>query len=139
MRFSPLLFIAAASPVWAAAPAAASSPVSTAGSLFQVIFGLMVVLAVMAAVAWLLKRTGAGRLHGAQPVKIVGGVSVGTRERVMVLEVGESWIVVGVAPGRINSLATLPRQEMPAENSPSKGKIPFADWLKQTIDKRNAG
>lgn len=86
-----------------AAPAAAPAPVTSApgsaGSLLQVVFGLLVVLGLLAGALWFLKRLGGGRFAPGSVVKIVGGVSVGNRERVMVVEVADQWIVIGVAPG----------------------------------------
>ena len=125
----------------AAAQATATGPASaSAGSLFQVLLGLVAVLALMAGAAWLLKRFGLAKTAGSSIAKIVGGVSVGSRERVLVVEVADQWIVVGVAPGRVSALATLARQDSAivpeAETPPAKN---FAAWLKQTIDKRNAG
>ena len=120
-----------------AAPAPAASAPSSAGSLLQVIFGLLVVLGLLAGALWFLKRLGGGRFAPGSVVKIVGGVSVGNRERVMVVEVADQWIVIGVAPGQVNTLATLPRQEQQAAH-PAPGVPNFSAWLKQTIEKRNA-
>src|SRR4051794_8097677 len=92
------------------AHAAEQSGASTAGSLARVLFGLVAVLALMAATAWLLRRCGASRTTGAGTIKVVGGVSVGSRERIMVVEIGGQWLVVGVAPGRINALTSMPCQ-----------------------------
>ncbi|MCA1322597.1 flagellar biosynthetic protein FliO [Herbaspirillum sp. alder98] len=126
----------------AAAPAstASASLPSTGGSVVTMLLGLIAVLAVMAAVAWLLKRVGLTRaLSGTSAARVIGGVSVGTRERVMVIEVGDQWIVVGVAPGRVNALTTMPRQEhVAAQMTPPAGPA-FANWLKHTMDKRNGG
>lgn len=71
------------------------------------VLGLLFVLAVMAFVTWMLKRVmpGVGKQQSA--VRIVGGVSVGSRERVVVLEVAGRWLVVGVAPGQVNAIANL--------------------------------
>ena len=122
----------------APAPVAGSAIPSSSGSVFTMLFGLVAVLALMAAIAWLLKRFGlAQSLAGNAVAKVVGGVSVGTRERVMVVEVGEQWIVVGVAPGRVNALATLPRQELAPQQDGKPGTPAFAAWLKHTMDKRN--
>ncbi|WP_418000006.1 flagellar biosynthetic protein FliO [Herbaspirillum rubrisubalbicans] len=127
-------------PASAAATPAASTLPSSSGSVFTMLFGLVVVLAVMAGVAWLFKRFGLTQnFNGNAAAKVVGGVSVGTRERVMVIEVGEQWIVVGVAPGRVNALATLPRQELAAGQSGQGSGPSFANWLKHTMDKRNGG
>lgn len=131
---------APAAPATAPANATGAPLPSTSGSVVTMLLGLLAVLAVMAAVAWLFKRAGLTRaLSGNSAARVIGGVSVGTRERVMVIEVGEQWIVVGVAPGRVNALTTMPRQEhVAAQMAPAAGPA-FASWLKQTMDKRNGG
>jgi flagellar protein FliO/FliZ len=85
------------------------SPASS-GAL-QAIVGLVAVLALMGALSWLVKKIGLARGMGNSPVKIIGGVSVGGRERVIVVEAGDQWIVLGVAPGRVNALTTMPRRD----------------------------
>ncbi len=116
---------------------------SATGSLLQTLFALIAVLAVLAALAWFLKRYGPKPGAGSANLRVVGALNLGGRERVLVVEVGKQWIVVGASPGRINALATMPKQE-DAEVSesgatlapPSQPANNFADWLKQTIDKR---
>jgi flagellar protein FliO/FliZ len=120
-----------------AAPSAPTAAPSSAGSLLQVVFGLLVVLGLLAAALWFLKRMGGGRFAPGSVVKIIGGVSVGNRERVMVVEVADQWIVIGVAPGRVSTLARMPRQDTPAAQA-AAGAPNFSAWLKQTIEKRNA-
>ena len=115
----------------------ATTAPSSAGSLLQVVFGLLVVLGLLAGALWFLKRMGGGRFAPGSVVKIVGGVSVGNRERVMVVEVADQWIVIGVAPGQVSTLASMPRQEQPAAQA-APGAPNFSAWLKQTIEKRNA-
>lgn len=120
----------------AIAQPAPASATTTAGNFFQVLLGLIVVLALMAAAAWSLKKFGVTNLAGNAPVKIVGGVSVGNRERVVVIEVADQWIVVGVAPGQVNALSTMPRQENAATAAAAPAAKNFSAWLKQTVDKR---
>jgi len=102
-----------------------------------VVFGLLVVLGLLAGALYFLKRMGGGRFAPGSVVKIVGGVSVGNRERVMVVEVADQWIVIGVAPGQVSTLASMPRQDQPAAQA-ANGAPNFSAWLKQTIEKRNA-
>jgi flagellar biosynthetic protein FliO len=127
------------------APAPAPGPVtmpagSTTGGLLQTLFALIVVLAVLGALAWFLKRYGPKAGGGGANLRIVGSLNLGGRERLLVVEVGNQWIVVGASPGRVNALATMPKQEgiegtaALAQHAPSANS--FADWLKQTIDKR---
>jgi flagellar protein FliO/FliZ len=87
-----------------------------------------------------MKRYGPKAQAGSAHVKLVGALNLGGRERIMVVEVGDQWIVVGASPGRINALATMPKQEGAEPQPAMAGNMPagFADWLKQTIDKRNA-
>lgn len=124
--------------VQAAESQAAPALPSSTGSVFTMLLGLGFVLALMAGLAWLFKRSGLVQGIGGNAVaKIVGGVSVGTRERVMVVEVADQWIVIGVAPGRVNTLATMPRQEIAATTASSSASTNFSSWLKHTIEKRN--
>ncbi|MBQ5948601.1 flagellar biosynthetic protein FliO [Massilia sp. ST3] len=126
----------------AALPGSPSSP--AAGSLMQTILALVLVLAVLAGLAWFLKRFAPKMMGGANSnLRMVGSLNLGGRERIMVVEVGDQWIVVGASPGRINALATMPRQAgvegdaaVAATGAAPSGS--FSDWLKNTIDKRNA-
>jgi flagellar protein FliO/FliZ len=68
---------------------------------------LAVVLAILIALPWLYKKVFGRKLMGGSVAKIIGGVSLGTRERLFVIEVGARWIVVGVAPGRVSALANI--------------------------------
>jgi len=76
----------------------------------KVIWGLFVVIAIIIALAWLLKRMTHIQTGGLSVAHIVGAVSVGTRERVVVLEIANRWIVVGVAPGQITAIANLDKE-----------------------------
>lgn len=130
------------------APAPAVAPVtmpasSATGSLLQTLLALIVVLGVLGALAWFLKRYGPKAGGGSANLRVVGALNLGGRERVLVVEVGNQWIVVGASPGRINALATMPKQESADMSGTGATLTPhtqpassFADWLKQTIDKR---
>lgn len=75
--------------------------------LLQTTLGLLAVLAVIVAIAWAVKRFGNLRGGVQGQMKIVGGISLGTRERVVLLQVGEQQLVLGVAPGQIRTLHVL--------------------------------
>ncbi len=125
----------------AQAPATYQPPAAPgAVSLLQTLFALCFVLALLAALAWLAKRYGPRAMGGNANLRVVGSLSLGGRERVLVVEVADQWIVVGAAPGRVNLLTTMPRQEgvMPAPGAAVGVPAGFGDWLKQTLDKRNA-
>jgi flagellar protein FliO/FliZ len=108
------------------------------GSLLQMLLGLTVVLGAFFGVAWLIKRSGALGTGGKQVLKLVSTVAVGTRERVVVVEIGDQWIVAGVAPGCVNQLACLPRGEITAAATAAAPAASFAGFLKQVMEQRNA-
>lgn len=138
------IFLAAAL-AWPALAAAESErptytppTVLSAGSILQVIFSLMLVLAAVALIAWVLKRINQP-LQGAGQLKVVSGVAVGQRERVVVVEVGDTWLVLGVAQGNVRTLHTLPKGEIPTTpRADDGGDGKFQAWLKQVMEKRNA-
>lgn len=76
---------------------------------YRMVYALLMVLAAIGGVAWLLKKMNQTKLGGVSAVRVVGGVNVGSRERVMVVEVAGRWIVVGVAPGQVTALAEMPQ------------------------------
>lgn len=132
-----------ANPTGTAAPApmVGAAPGPSTGSLLQTIFALVLVLALLAALAWAAKRYGPRVTGSTANLRMVGALNIGGRERIMVVEVGDQWIVVGASPGRVNALATMPKGDATASaalagHTPSASN--FSDWLKQTIDKRNA-
>ncbi|MBJ7309175.1 flagellar biosynthetic protein FliO [Rugamonas sp. CCM 8940] len=136
------MVLPAPAPLVVAAPSAsAPSAPSSAGGLVQTTLALAFVLALLVGLAWLLKRYGPKTLgNGGGTVRLVGSLSVGTRERILVVEVGEQWIVVGASPGRMNALATMPRQQQDEIAGNPQAGLPganFAEWFKQTIEKRN--
>lgn len=121
--------------VQSTAKPAAAAPVSTTGYLLQGIFGLLVVLGLIWGAWWLIRRTGFNRTLSGVKMKVVGGLSIGARERVMVVEIGDHWLILGVTPSQINTLATMPKQELP-EGAADANSPPFAAWLKKTIERQ---
>jgi flagellar protein FliO/FliZ len=144
-RFFAAFFTAAFSPlVWAAeTPRQAFTPPAatvTSGSILQVILSLLLVLAAVVLVAWILKRINLPQQGAGSVLKVVSGIAVGQRERVVLVEVNDTWLVVGVAPGQVNALHTMPKGALPAITShvASGDHNKFHSWLKQVMEKRDA-
>lgn len=119
-------------------PALPPSPVSFGGVL-QVLFGLAVVLGTVAGAAWMLKRLAPGQVSAGGAIKLIGGIAVGPKERVVVVEVGDTWLVVGVAPGQVNALHNMPRIELTPAGKPATDDPRFASWLKEVMKRRGMG
>ncbi len=90
-------------------PAAAlAAPPDMAGGLFTVLLSLALILGGFVAVAWFARRYLPGM--GAQGVvKVVATTAVGPRERVVVVEVDDTWLMLGVGGGNVRLLHTLPK------------------------------
>lgn len=132
--FSPLALAAdAARTAYTPPPPASVTP----GSVVQVIVSLLLVLAAVMAVAWLLKRLNHPHHSGLSALKVVSGVAVGQRERIVLVEVNDTWLVVGVAPGQVNGLHTMPKGSIPEIEGNPVPERSFQSWLKQHMEKRN--
>jgi len=125
-------------PAFAAAPPAVAASALPAGSIIQVVAGLAAVLALVAALAWLLRRYSGLRGSGTGVIRIVGGAAVGQRERIVLVEVGATWLLVGVAPGQVRALHTMPRTESASVPEPPEAADQgFASRLRRMLEKRN--
>jgi flagellar protein FliO/FliZ len=67
----------------------------------------MFVLLCIVALAWLAKRVNRLQSSSDGSLQVLGGLSMGARERVVLVQVGSTQLLLGVAPGRINMLHQL--------------------------------
>jgi flagellar protein FliO/FliZ len=96
-------------------PSSALAATDTAGSMLTVLLSLVLILGGFVAVAWFVRRYLPGM--GAQgAVKVVGTTPVGARERVVVIEVDDTWLLLGVGGGNVRLLHTLPKPETTQEH-----------------------
>ncbi|AOE65389.1 flagellar biosynthetic protein FliO [Pseudomonas corrugata] len=99
--------------VLAAEPASTATTASTAGSgmagqLTQLVLGLLLVLGVIFLLAWLLRRVQqAGPTGKGQVIDIVGSRALGPRDRLVLVQVGNEQILLGLSPGTITALHVL--------------------------------
>lgn len=88
--------------------AGTAAPSLGIGAVLQTLFGLAFVVALVFACAWIARRAGLTPAARGSVVRTVGGVSLGGKERVTVVEIGGTWLVLGAAPGNVRLLHTLP-------------------------------
>ncbi|MCI0668646.1 MAG: flagellar biosynthetic protein FliO [Methylococcaceae bacterium] len=96
--------------------------------------GLVIFLILVS--AWLLRRFNRLSISHGNRLRILGGIPVGTRERVVLLQVGERQLLLGVAPGRVETLHVLEPGELArAEcgNSADPAPVTFAGRLTQAM------
>jgi len=114
-------------------PAPPLSPVSFS-SLVQVLFALLLVLAAIGFFAWILRRLSPG-YSATGGVKVVGGVMIGPRERLVVVEVGDTWLLLGVASGSVSLVHSMGRPQQPAASA-AQTPAQFSRLLSQVIKQR---
>jgi len=80
-------------------------------NLVRIVVSLVLVVGILIVLAITFKKFGLNRMQSAFPVKIIGAVSLGSNQRIMIIEAGEEWIVLGVTPQNISTITRMPRQE----------------------------
>jgi flagellar protein FliO/FliZ len=90
-----------------AAPQVKHAPASAAGGLAQVTFSLLLVLAAIFAAAWFVKRLRGAGQRGGNVLHVVADLSLGPKERAVLIQVGQQQVLVGVAPGQVTTLHVL--------------------------------
>ena len=111
----PALFGAA---LTASAPASAAPP-EAGSALLQMALSLTLVLALLVGSLWLLRRLRIGQGGQGSAVRVVASAAVGPRERVVVVELGDEWLVLGVGSGNVRLLQTRPRGETMVDSAAS--------------------
>ena len=129
------------SPVLAVAQVATHAPgighaAPSPPSLLGAAFALLLVLGLILGLAWLLKRMpGAGLgIRPSEQLRVVSMLSVGAKERVMVIEVGKEQLLIGVTAGGITALHTLPE---PLVVAPAPALPNFAELLAKRLRKES--
>nr|WP_306660604.1 flagellar biosynthetic protein FliO [Pseudomonas nunensis] len=126
----------AAEPV--ATATAAAAPVASsgmAGQLTQLVFGLLLVLGLIFFLAWLLRRVQqAGPAGKGQVIDIIGSRALGPRDRLMLVQVGNEQILLGLSPGTITALHVL-KEPVHVPSATEKSTPEFAQRLMELLGK----
>ncbi|MDN5399396.1 MAG: flagellar biosynthetic protein FliO [Pseudomonas sp.] len=121
----------AAEPV--AQVAAAPAVGSVSGQLTQLVLGLLLVIGLIFVLAWLMRRVqriGPGTGH---EIELVGSRALGPRDRLVLVQVGEEQILLGITPGRITPLHVL---KTPVDAVKTEAATPeFAQRLMELLGK----
>jgi len=109
---------------------------SSAEQMLKMVLGLIFVVILIFALAWLMRRYGAMGFGGSGDLRAVAGVAVGQKERVVLLQVGKRQILVGVAPGQVNMLHAIEKgDEIELSQEQQTAGKQFADKLKASMSR----
>jgi flagellar protein FliO/FliZ len=121
-----------------AAVAAATPPpapvASMASQLIQLLLGLGAVLALIFFLAWLLRRVQQASPRSGQAIEIISSRALGTRDRLVLVQVGSEQILLGLTPGRITPLHVLKEPVAPPAKT-EQATPEFAQRLMELLGK----
>lgn len=123
--------------------AAASAPAigqhaATSPGLGGAIAALLAVLALIVGLAWLLKRLPGTGLRSSDQLRVLTSLTVGQRERLLVVQVGPQQLLLGVTAQGITTLHTLAEPLPDAVPGPAPVALPlpaFAQLLTRHLRK----
>ncbi|NBB13623.1 flagellar biosynthetic protein FliO [Pseudomonas sp. SLFW] len=109
---SPAVAPAAATVASTVAPAAAPQVSSAlgsgvAGQLTQLVLGLLLVVGLIFVLAWLMRRVQRAGPAGNQVIELVGSRALGPRDRLVLVQIGNEQVLLGVSPGSITALHVM--------------------------------
>jgi len=102
--------------------------------VMQILVSFLLVIGFILALAWFMKKSGRLGYGSGQAIRIKSSLSLGMREKIIVVEVGATEIIVGVAPGQIRTLHVLEggsQSDDPLNAGDAQSKTGF----KQLMDK----
>lgn len=115
--------------------AADGAPGISAGTYIQATLALLLIVGLLLGATWAARKVSGGRIFGQGNLRVISGVALGPKERIVLVEVADSWLVVGIVPGQIRTLHTLPKGESaPTLESTTPA---FGEWLKAIRERKN--
>jgi len=114
--------------------------VVSSGDVAQWLLALLVVLAVFLLSVWLLRKSGSLAFVGKSQLAVLAGLSLGMREKLVLVRVGEKQLLLGVSSGRIDKLLELEGEQrlfMQAAEAQEPGA--FAKKLLQVMQGKSDG
>ncbi len=105
--------------------------------LTQLLSGLLIVIVCIMVLAWFARRMNRFSSTADGSLQILGGLSMGSRERIVLLQVGDRQLLVGVAPGRVSTLHVL--EQPVTAMKPAAGNTTFSQHLVEKVQAHLAG
>lgn len=130
-----IVFAQAVAAAQSATPIVNPAVPSSQDQLIQVSLALVVVLALIYAVAWFVKRKQGLNGYSQIPMKTLGVLPMGIKEKIILIEVGDKQILLGMTPHTINTLATF---DEPILTYKEKDSESFAHKLKNILAQQSA-
>jgi flagellar protein FliO/FliZ len=102
---------------------------SSATQLANLLGGLALILGLIYALSWFVKRFNQGGFTQSSAIKMLAAMPLGTRERLMLVDVGGKQILLGITAQNINSLHVFDTPIVTATDANTKTPSDFSQKL----------
>jgi flagellar protein FliO/FliZ len=113
----------------ARAPTASVPDIDVTGELLRVMLSLGAIVALIFAAGWLTRRLQSRQFIGGRRLRCVESMSIGTRERVLLIEADGKRLLVGVGAGGVRALHVYEGTVTVEQAQASVAVPPFAELL----------
>jgi flagellar protein FliO/FliZ len=92
-------------------------------------FGLVVVLALFFVCAWIMRKMGNFSISSREGMKVISALSLGVREKLILVQVGKKQLVLAVMPGKVDKLLVLEGEDQLLKEAESQAGSEFNQQL----------
>lgn len=118
-----------------AAPVSSPPKVNPGANLLNLVLGLLLIIGLIFALSWLVRRMGSGGLLSSNQIKVVAAMPLGTRERIVVVEVGGQQLLLGITATQINTLHVF--SEPVIDSQQATGQSEFGKKLMAVLQQKS--
>ena len=106
--------------------------------IIQTLIGLGVVIGLFLITAWLMRRFNQGPGLGGKHIQLLAGISLGTKEKLVLVDAGGQQLLLGVTGQQINTLHTFaePIVEIDSTSSPSDFAQKLQSLLRKPVESK---
>ncbi|MFK7864429.1 MAG: flagellar biosynthetic protein FliO [Pseudohongiellaceae bacterium] len=109
-----------------------ASPINASG-LFDVVIGLAMIVMLIFILAFLFRKFGNGSAGMGGLIKVIAAMSLGGRDRIALISVGQKNMLLGISPGRIATLHVFEEglDEMTLDPASAEFKSPRSEFAEK--------
>ncbi|MBK1727088.1 flagellar biosynthetic protein FliO [Halorhodospira neutriphila] len=115
------------------AGAAEIAPGVQGQAIVRILVALLAIVGLILAGGWLLRRHAGGRATASGQMRVLGALPVGQRERIVLVQIGQTQLLLGVAPGRVQTLHVLETPVAGTGEAPAPASDSFAARLRRMM------
>lgn len=125
------------SPATTFKPGAAPQKISGTSQLASLLGGLALILVLIFGLSWFVKKFSQGGLMQNPTIKMVSAMPLGTRERLMLVDVGGKQLLLGVTATQINTLHVFDEPVVTLTDKAQSAPSDFSQKLMAILQQKN--